>query len=89
MVSLIMAFIALACTVIPYTPLSSTLPWVGFLGLLFSIIAVATGSKTLKIDPADKAARAGKTIGVIILVLAIIGIVLSIVAILGIASLFV
>jgi membrane protein implicated in regulation of membrane protease activity len=79
MVSLIMGLLALVCNILALLP--NLIPnlstgFLSFIGFVFAIVAVATGNNILKTDSRDKNARAGKTIGTICIVLAVIAIVL-------------
>ncbi len=85
MSALIIGIIALVCTALGYIP---TVSWLSFIGLIFAIVAWVMGGKMVKADPTDGKAKAGKIIGMVITILAIIGIVLAIVAMASLAALF-
>jgi len=79
-----MGILALVCNLIALIPslasmvagLEISTGWFAFVGFVLAIIAVATGNGILKSDRTDKSARAGKAIGTVCLVLAILGIIL-------------
>ena len=72
MVSLILGLLALLCDILGWIPVLE-LGYLSFIGFVLAIVAVATGSKIIKVDPNDKNARAGKAIGTVCIVLAILG----------------
>ncbi|MEG0915323.1 MAG: hypothetical protein RSG57_06195, partial [Christensenellaceae bacterium] len=74
MISLLIGLIALVCAILPF--FVTTIPYLSIVGFILAIVAVATGKKIIKVDPKDKNARAGKAIGTICIVLALIPIVL-------------
>ncbi len=79
MVSLIFAFLALICNILALLPslgLNISTGFLAFIGFVFAIIAVATGKNILKADAGDKNARAGKAIGTVCIVLAVLAIIL-------------
>lgn len=78
MVSLIFGILALACNIASLFP-QINIPYLALIGFVLAIVAVATGSKIIKVDPRDKNARAGKAIGVVCIVLAVIAIVLVVI----------
>lgn len=73
MVSLFLGLAALACDILGWIP-SLNLGYLSFIGFVLAIVAVATGSKIIKVDPKDKNARAGKAIGTVCIVLALLGV---------------
>lgn len=77
MVSLIFGLLALAADVVSFFNLipGVNTGWLSLAGFVLAIIAVATGSSILKSDPKDKNARAGKAIGTVCIVLAVLGVV--------------
>ncbi|MEF9989899.1 MAG: hypothetical protein RSA86_05380 [Christensenellaceae bacterium] len=74
MISLLIGLIALVCAILPF--FVTTIPYLSIVGFILAIVAVATGKKIINVDPKDKNARAGKAIGTICIVLALIPIVL-------------
>ena len=72
MVSLLLGLAALICDILAWIP-TLHVGFLSFIGFVLAIVAVATGSKIIKVDPKDKNARAGKAIGVVCIVLAILG----------------
>ncbi len=74
MVSLIFGILALLIDVVAVLPLS--IGYLGFVGFIFAIVAVATGNSVLRADPMDKSARVGKTIGTICIFFSILPIIL-------------
>jgi len=77
MVSLIFGILALACNIAALFPVvHARVPFLAWIGFVLAIVAVATGGNVLKADPRDKSARAGKAIGTVCIVLAVLGIVL-------------
>ncbi len=79
MVSLLFGIIALACNIISILPLSFNLRYLSIIGFILAIVAVATGGKIIKADPTDKNARAGKAIGTVCIVLAVLAFVLTVI----------
>ena len=76
MVSLILGLLALLCDILGWIPFLNV-GYLSFIGFVLAIVAVATGSKIIKVDPKDKNARAGKAIGTVCIVLAILGVIFS------------
>ena len=73
MVSLILGLLALLCDILGWIPVLE-LGYLSFIGFVLAIVAVATGSKIIKVDPNDKNARAGKALGTVCILLAILGV---------------
>ena len=63
MISLLLGLAALICDILSLFP-QVGVPYLSLIGFVLAIVAVATGSKIIKVDPNDKNARAGKAIGV-------------------------
>lgn len=80
MVSLFIGLAALICDILAWIP-SLNLGYLSFIGFVLAIVAVATGSKIIKVDPADKNARAGKAIGTVCIVLALLGVIFMVILI--------
>ncbi|MEG2234609.1 MAG: hypothetical protein RRZ42_08250, partial [Oscillospiraceae bacterium] len=78
MISLLMGLAALICDILSLFP-QIGVPYLSLIGFVLAIVAVATGSKIIKIDPKDKNARAGKAIGVICIVLAVLAVLFGLV----------
>ncbi|MEG1753647.1 MAG: hypothetical protein RR234_07005 [Christensenella sp.] len=78
MISLLMGLAALICDILSLFP-QIGVPYLALIGFVLAIVAVATGSKIIKIDPKDKNARAGKAIGVICIVLAVLAVLFGLV----------
>ncbi len=79
MISLIFGLIALICNVLALLPAlvpQLSTGFLAFIGFVFAIVAVATGNNILKADNTDKNARAGKAIGTVCIVLAVLAIIL-------------
>ena len=74
MVSLILGLLALLCDILAWIP-PLNLGYLSFIGFVLAIVAVATGSKIIKVDPKDKNARAGKAIGTVCIVLALLAVI--------------
>ena len=80
MKSLTLALIALICYALAWVfNAALLLPAIGIVFsivcFVLSIVAYATGRKALKVDPGDGKAKAGKTIGLVFMILGIIGII--------------
>ncbi len=73
MISLLIGLAALICNILAWIP-SLNLSYLSFIGFVLAIVAVATGGKIIKADPKDKNARAGKAIGTVCIVLALLGV---------------
>jgi len=82
MKSLIFAIIALVLVVVGWVVPAISL-FTGIAAFVFAIIAYVTGKNMLKADPSDGKAKAGKIIGLILMILAIIGIIMGIIAFAG------
>jgi len=80
MVSLFIGLAALICDILAWIP-SLNLGYLSFIGFVLAIVAVATGSKIIKADPKDKNARAGKAIGTVCIVLALLGVIFMVILI--------
>lgn len=80
MVSLIIGLLALACDIVSILPFISA-GYLSIIGFILAIVAVATGGKIIKVDPNDKNARAGKAIGTVCIVLAVLAFLFKIVLI--------
>ena len=74
MVSLILGLLALLCDILAWIP-TLNLGYLSFIGFVLAIVAVPTGSKIIKVDPKDKNARAGKAIGTVCIVLALLAVI--------------
>ena len=62
------------------------IPGVAFAGFVLGIIAWVLGKKAYKADPSDKRAKAGKNLGIAVVIIGIISIVVSILFIVGITT---
>ena len=80
MISLLLGLAALICDILSLFP-QVGVPYLSLSGFVLAIVAVATGSKIIKVDPNDKNARAGKAIGVVCIVLALLGVIFSLILI--------
>lgn len=76
MISLLLGLAALICDILAWIP-TLNVGYLSLIGFVLAIVAVATGSKIIKVDPKDKNARAGKAIGVVCIVLAVLGVIFS------------
>ena len=72
---LIIGVIAAVCTLISFFGV----PYVGFVGLVLGIVAWVMGNKACKEDPNDDKAKAGKILGIVVTILAIVSIVIGII----------
>ncbi|MDL2237163.1 hypothetical protein LJC56_04940 [Christensenellaceae bacterium OttesenSCG-928-K19] len=89
MVSLIFGLIALACNILSLLPAlipNVSTGFLSFIGFVLAIVAVATGNNILKSDRTDKNARAGKAIGTVCIVLAVLAIIFYIVMTFGLVA---
>lgn len=77
MTALILAIVAIACYVVSWT-----VPVIGIFasiaGFVLSIIAFVIGKKAVAANPADSKSKAGKIIGLILMIFGIISIIASI-----------
>ena len=80
MVSLIIGLLALACDIAALLP-SLHVGYLSIIGFILAIVAVATGGKIIKADPTDKNARAGKAIGTVCIVLAVLAFIFMVILI--------
>lgn len=72
---LIIGIVAAVCTLISFFGV----PYVGFAGLILGIVAWVMGNNACKQDPNDDKAKAGKILGIVVTILAIVSIVVAIV----------
>ena len=77
MTALILAIVAIVCYVVGWIVPAAGI-FTSIAGFVLSIIAFVMGRKTVAANPADGKAKAGKIIGLILMILGIISIVASI-----------
>ncbi|MEA4854139.1 MAG: hypothetical protein VB082_07705 [Christensenella sp.] len=77
MTALIIGLISAICTGLSFIPV---LGYASIPGLILAIVAWIVGSKAVKANPADGKAKAGKIIGMIITILAIVSLILVAIA---------
>lgn len=75
--ALIVGVIAAVCTLISFFGV----PYVGFVGLVMGIVAWVMGNKAYAADPQDTKAKAGKILGIVVTVLAIVSIIIGIIVV--------
>ena len=75
--SLVVGIIAVVCTALSFFGI----PYVGFVGLVMGIVAWVMGSKATRFDAQDTKAKAGKILGIVVTILAIISLIVGIVVV--------